>query len=217
MEPVGKNAKTNPAASANLFSQIFFCWLNPLFRIGYRRRLEEDDMYKLLPSDGSERLGEELQCYWDREVEIATKELRTPKLTKAIIKCYWKSYIILGIFTLIEEVIKLVQPVFLGKLIRYFENYDPNNMDALYEAYGYAAGVSISVLCLALLHHLYFFHVQRAGMKFRIAMCHMIYKKALRLNSVAMGKTTTGQTVNLLSNDVHKFDEPLWKHYRFKL
>ncbi|KAB5584398.1 hypothetical protein PHYPO_G00107090 [Pangasianodon hypophthalmus] len=207
MEPVGKDARTNPAASANIFSQILFCWLNPLFRIGYRRRLEEDDMYKLLPADGSKRLGEELKCYWDHEVEMATKELRTPKLTKAIIKCYWKSYTILGIFTLIEEAIKLVQPVFLGKLIQYFENCDPNDMDALYEAYGYAAGVSLSTLILALMHHLYFFHVQRAGMKFRIAMCHMIYKKALYLNSVAMGKTTTGQTVNLLSNDVHKFDE----------
>ncbi|KAI5613509.1 multidrug resistance-associated protein 4 [Silurus asotus] len=207
MEPIGKDARTNPAASANIFSKILFCWLNPLFRIGYRRRLEEDDMYKLLPSDGSKRLGEELQGYWDHEVETAAKELRTPKLTKAIIKCYWKPYTLLGIFTFIEEFIKLVQPVFLGKLIRYFENYDPSNMDALYEAYGYAAGVSISTLGLALMHHLYFFHVQRAGMRFRIAMCHMIYKKSLCLNSVAMGKTTTGQTVNLLSNDVQKFEE----------
>lgn len=67
--------------------------------------------------------------------------------------------------------------MFLGKLIQYFEYYDPNNTDAVYEAYGYAAGVSLSTLGLTMLHHLYFFHVQRAGMRFRIAMCHMIYKK----------------------------------------
>ncbi|KAL7825704.1 hypothetical protein SRHO_G00334420 [Serrasalmus rhombeus] len=207
MEPVSKDAKTNPAASASVLSQIFFCWLNPLFRIGYKRRLEEDDMFRVLPEDGSKRLGEELQSYWDREVQLATKELRTPKLSKAIVKCYWKSYAILGIFTLIEEVITVVQPVFLGKLIQYFEKYNPEDMGALYEVYGYAAGVSLSTLGLALLHHLYFYHVQRAGMKIRIAMCHMIYKKALCLSSVAMGQTTTGQIVNLLSNDVNKFDE----------
>uniref|UniRef100_A0A8B9R7K2 Cystic fibrosis transmembrane conductance regulator n=1 Tax=Astyanax mexicanus TaxID=7994 RepID=A0A8B9R7K2_ASTMX len=182
-------------------------WLNPLFRIGYKRKLEEDDMFKVLPEDESKRLGGELQSYWDQEVQSATKELRTPKLTKAIIRCYWKSYAILGVFTLIEELIKLVQPVFLGKLIRYFENYDTDDMAALYEAYGYAAGVSCCTLGLALLHHLYFYHVQRAGMKIRIAMCHMIYKKALCLSSVAMGQTTTGQIVNLLSNDVNRFDE----------
>uniref|UniRef100_A0A8B9JLN5 Cystic fibrosis transmembrane conductance regulator n=1 Tax=Astyanax mexicanus TaxID=7994 RepID=A0A8B9JLN5_ASTMX len=167
----------------------------------------EDDMFKVLPEDESKRLGGELQSYWDQEVQSATKELRTPKLTKAIIRCYWKSYAILGVFTLIEELIKLVQPVFLGKLIRYFENYDTDDMAALYEAYGYAAGVSCCTLGLALLHHLYFYHVQRAGMKIRIAMCHMIYKKALCLSSVAMGQTTTGQIVNLLSNDVNRFDE----------
>ena len=35
-------------------------WLNPLFRIGYKRRLEEDDLYEVLAEDGSERLGQEL-------------------------------------------------------------------------------------------------------------------------------------------------------------
>uniref|UniRef100_A0A674EGM2 Cystic fibrosis transmembrane conductance regulator n=1 Tax=Salmo trutta TaxID=8032 RepID=A0A674EGM2_SALTR len=191
----------------NSFSHSSLFWINPLFRIGYKRRLEEDDMYKVLPEDGSERLGEELQRHWDHEVQKAAKDLRPPKLTKVLIKCYWKPYAVLGIFTLIEEVIKVIQPVFLGKLIQYFEKYDPDDMDALYEAFGYAAGVCLSTLILAVTHHLYFFHVLRTGMKMRVAMCHMIYKKALCLSSAAMGKTTTGQIVNLLSNDVNKFDE----------
>lgn len=71
----------------------------------------------------------------------------------------------------------MIQPVFLGKLIQYFEGNEPENPTALYKAYGYAAGVSLSTLGLALLHHLYFYHVQRSGMKIRIAMCHMIYRK----------------------------------------
>uniref|UniRef100_A0A7N6BYU1 Multidrug resistance-associated protein 4 n=1 Tax=Anabas testudineus TaxID=64144 RepID=A0A7N6BYU1_ANATE len=212
MEKVSKDAKTNPAATASLLSKIFFWWLNPLFRTGYKRRLEEDDMYEVLAEDKSERLGEDLQRYWDHEVQTATKDMRKSRLIKAIIKCYWKPYAVLGFFTFIEvsltlNVIVLVGPVILGKMIQYFESYDPNNMTALYETLGYAAALSLCTIGLAVLHHLYFYHVQRAGMKIRVAMCHMIYNKALRLSSSAMGKTTTGQIVNLLSNDVNRFDE----------
>uniref|UniRef100_A0A4W6DQI4 Cystic fibrosis transmembrane conductance regulator n=1 Tax=Lates calcarifer TaxID=8187 RepID=A0A4W6DQI4_LATCA len=207
MEKASKDGKTNPAATASLLSKIFFWWLNPLFKIGYKRRLEEDDMYDVLTEDRSDRLGQDLQRYWDLEVQKATKDMRTPRLTKVIIRCYWKSYAVLGFFTLVEEVIKVVQPVILGMMIQYFENYNPNDKKALYETLGYAAALSICTIGLALLHHLYFYHVQRAGMKIRVAMCHMIYKKALCLSSSAMGKTTTGQIVNLLSNDVNKFDD----------
>uniref|UniRef100_A0A672ZR01 Cystic fibrosis transmembrane conductance regulator n=1 Tax=Sphaeramia orbicularis TaxID=375764 RepID=A0A672ZR01_9TELE len=182
-------------------------WLNPLFSTGYKRSLEEDDMFEVLAEDKSERLGHELQSYWDQSVQKANKNMQAPSLSKAIIQCYWKSYAVLGFFTLVEEVIKVIQPVLLGEMIVYFENYDSDDMTALYETLGYAAGLSICSIGLTLLHHLYFYHVQRAGMKIRVAMCHMIYKKALCLSSAAMGKTTTGQIVNLLSNDVSKFDE----------
>lgn len=148
-----------------------------------------------------------MQGYWDKEVLRAKKDARKPSLTKAIVKCYWKSYLILGIFTLIEETTRVVQPIFLGKIIDYFEKYDSDDSAALHTAYGYAAVLSLCTLILAILHHLYFYHVQCAGMRIRVAMCHMIYRKALRLSNSAMGKTTTGQIVNLLSNDVNKFDQ----------
>ncbi|NXA67055.1 MRP4 protein, partial [Mohoua ochrocephala] len=182
-------------------------WLNPLFIIGHKRKLEEDDMYKVLPEDSSEKLGEELQWYWDKEVQKAKKRGKTPHLTKAIILCYWKSYLVFGIFTMIEETLKIVQPIFLGKIISFFENYDSSDEASLNFAYCYAGALSVCTLILAIMHHLYFYHVQRAGMKLRVAMCHMIYRKALRLSNVAMAKTTTGQIVNLLSNDVNKFDQ----------
>ncbi|XP_078402042.1 ATP-binding cassette sub-family C member 4 isoform X2 [Cetorhinus maximus] len=207
MEPVHREDKPNPLATANIFSRVFFCWLNPLFRIGYKRKLEENDLYKVLPEDGSERLGEELQRHWDKEVQKAKNQARIPHLTKAILKCFWKSYIILGAFTFLEEIIRVAQPVLLGKIINYFENYNPEDTEAYKVAFGYAAGITLCTLFLAILHHLYFFHVQRSGMKLRVAMCHMIYRKALRLSNVALAKTTTGQIVNLLSNDVNKFDQ----------
>ncbi|KAB0372887.1 hypothetical protein FD755_015640, partial [Muntiacus reevesi] len=189
-------------------------WLNPLFKIGHERKLKPDDLYSVLPEDRSQHLGEELQGYWDREVLRAKKAAREPSLMRAIIKCYWKFYFVLGLLTFLEEGTKIVLPIFLGKIISYVENYDPSDSAALHEAYGYAAGLSACVLVWAVLHHVYFYHIQRVGMRLRVAVCHMIYRKSLRLSSSAMGKTTTGQIINLLSNDVNRFDQvTMFLHY----
>uniref|UniRef100_A0A667Z628 Multidrug resistance-associated protein 4 n=1 Tax=Myripristis murdjan TaxID=586833 RepID=A0A667Z628_9TELE len=203
-----------PVLQALLAFKTTTLWLTPLLRTGYKRRLEENDMYRILPEDRSKRLGDELQRFWEYEVRKAGKELRKPKLTKALLKCYGKSYAVFGVFTFLMEAIKVVQPVLMGKLIQYFENYDPEDMTSLYWAYGYAAGMALSTFGLTIFQHLYYYHVQRMGMKIRVAMCHMIYRKALGLSSEALGRTTTGQIVNLLSNDVNRFDEvTLNMHY----
>ncbi|XP_061290370.1 ATP-binding cassette sub-family C member 4-like isoform X3 [Bos javanicus] len=214
MPPLYPKVKPNPLQKANLCSHLFFWWLNPLFKISHKRKLEEDDMYPVLPEDRSQLLGEELQGYWDQEVLRAQKDEQKPSLMKAIVKCYGKSYLVLGMLTFLEEGTRVVQPIFLGKMVSYVETYDPTDSAALHEAYGYAAGLSACVLVWAVLHHLYFYHMQRVGMRLRVAVCHMIYRKALRLSSPAMGKTTTGQIVNLLSNDVNRFDQvTMFLHY----
>ncbi|XP_069495246.1 ATP-binding cassette sub-family C member 4 isoform X2 [Ambystoma mexicanum] len=207
MESVPKDEKPNPLETANFCSRLFFCWLNSLFLVGHKRTLEEDDMYNVLPEDSSQRVGEELQRHWEKEKQLAQKEAREPFLSRAIIHCYWKPYSLLGFFTLLEESVKVIQPIFLGNIILYFEQSNLNDKPAMITAYINTALLSLCALSLAVLHHLYFYHVLRCGMKLRVAMCHMIYRKALRLSNTAMGKTTTGQIVNLLSNDVNKFDQ----------
>ncbi|XP_055398793.1 ATP-binding cassette sub-family C member 4-like isoform X1 [Bubalus kerabau] len=152
-------------------------WLNPLFKIGYKQKLEEDDMYSLLPEDPSQHVGEKLQEYWDQEVKKAEKNAQEPSLMKAIIKCYWKSYVVWGIFIFLEEGTRVIQPIFFRKMISYVQNKDPTNSAALHEAYAYAAGLSACVLVWAVLHHLCFYHMQRVGMRLRVAVCRMIYRK----------------------------------------
>lgn len=92
--------------------------------------------------------------------------------------------------------------MFLLGLIAYYSNEEHN----IETAYLYAAGV---ILCSALnviIMHPYMLGTMHTGMKIRVAMCSMIYRKALRLSKAALGNTTAGQVVNLISNDVGRLD-----------
>lgn len=80
------------------------------------------------------------------------------------------------------------------------------NQDYLNRFYIYGALVVLLNILFVLVYHPYFFKMTRKGMQLRIACCNLIYRKALRLSQRALGKTTVGQMVNLLSNDVNRFD-----------
>uniref|UniRef100_A0A673BSI4 Cystic fibrosis transmembrane conductance regulator n=1 Tax=Sphaeramia orbicularis TaxID=375764 RepID=A0A673BSI4_9TELE len=211
---VSLDLERNPQNNLNCLGLFNYIWLTPLLRLGHKQTLEENDMYCVLPEDRSERLGEELQSFWDHEVKRAKRDLQKPRLTRVLIKSYGQTYAVVGLLALSLEAIKVIQPLLMGKIIFFFENYDPQDKQSLWLAYGYAAVMSLSTFGLTLLQHVYYYHIQRTGMKIRVAVCHMIYKKAVSLSSEAMAQTTTGQIVNLLSNDANRFDEILLNlHY----
>lgn len=89
----------------------------------------------------------------------------------------------------------------------YLEEYR-RTKDVAYLYRFYACGVGIALLGVIyiFIYHPYFFKMTRKGMQLRIACCNLIYRKALRLSQKALGQTTVGQMVNLLSNDVNRFD-----------
>ncbi|XP_072396584.1 ATP-binding cassette sub-family C member 4-like isoform X2 [Diabrotica undecimpunctata] len=98
-------------------------------------------------------------------------------------------------------VTRLAQPVCLSKFIGFFKTDEPTY-------YGWIWGVMMIVLMYinAILYHLNSFLTQRDGMRIRIAVCSIMYRKLLKLNHGSLSKISTGELVNLLSNDVQRFD-----------
>nr|XP_006820924.1 PREDICTED: multidrug resistance-associated protein 4-like [Saccoglossus kowalevskii] len=74
------------------------------------------------------------------------------------------------------------------------------------EAYLWATAISLSLGVRILIYQMSKFRLARIGMQLKIACCSLIYRKVLRLSNTALGGTSTGHIVNLLSNDVNKFE-----------
>ncbi|XP_060072940.1 ATP-binding cassette sub-family C member 4-like isoform X1 [Ylistrum balloti] len=210
MDETIRHHNPNPLLTANPISKIFFWWLNPTFTTGYKRRLEVEDLFNVVKQDSSEELGNKLEREWEKELKKQETGGK-PSLLRALIRMFGFQYMLLGIIVFIEEGTKVVQPLLLGQLIRYFT---PESTVSERDAYLYAMGVSLCAIVLAVSHHPYFFGVQRIGMQMRVACCSLLYRKSLRLSNTALGQTTTGQIVNLMSNDVNRFDTAaIFLHY----
>ncbi|KAG8186529.1 hypothetical protein JTE90_023957 [Oedothorax gibbosus] len=194
----------NPWTKASFPSRLFFWWLLPFFMKGRKGNLKVDDIYDCPSVDSSGELGERLQKEWEKELK-KLKKGKQPSLVKATIRSFGLFYCLNGIYTLIEECfIHVVQPILLGYLIEHFSRMKVVSNQDLYM---YTAFVCLLAAMFVFTHHRYFFGAQRIGMRLRIACCSLVYKKSLKLSQAALGRTTVGQMVNLLSNDVNRFDQ----------
>lgn len=99
--------------------------------------------------------------------------------------------------------IRLTQPLMLGKLLEFFQHGSTVTKE---EALIYAGVIVALNGAAAILINQYVMGAFHVGMKVRAACCAVIYRKSLKLSRTALGETASGKVVNLLSNDVSRFD-----------
>ncbi|XP_030838051.1 multidrug resistance-associated protein 4 isoform X2 [Strongylocentrotus purpuratus] len=202
----------NPAEKGGILSQTFFCWLLPFFKYGYRNTLEQPDLYRICSEDDSNSLADRLERNWNKELKAHENHEKKPSLLRALIKTFIRPVAFSGVIVFFEEcVFKLLQPIILSFLITYFS---PEPKITPTQAYLCALGMALCGAFATILHHPYFFQMSRVGMQVRIATSALVFRKSLRLSNSALGQTTVGKLVNILSSDVNRFDVVmLFLHY----
>ena len=70
-----------------------------------------------------------------------------------------------------------------------------------------AAGVCLMSFLFITTHHPLIVADGRIGMRIRVSCSALIYRKILKLSKSALNHTAVGQVVNLMSNDVNRFDD----------
>ncbi|XP_011701011.1 PREDICTED: multidrug resistance-associated protein 4-like, partial [Wasmannia auropunctata] len=139
-----------------------------------------------------------------------------PRLYKAICNAFWLPYFIIGIYSFIQcSVIRVGVPIFQGWIINYFAKVSiTKNKTKINDVLLYVVIMIIcNVISILLMHHAIMLSLQ-IGMRIRIACSSLLYRKLLRLNRASLNQIGTGQIMNLLSNDVTRFDL-LMKHLNF--
>ncbi|XP_054162187.1 ATP-binding cassette sub-family C member 4-like [Oppia nitens] len=185
----------------NFLEKIFLTWVYPTFYTGwYKESLEYTDLFRCSDKDKALPVSTVLEKIW--KIECKKKK---PKFWWALIKTYGLKFafptIIFGIG---ECLVRIAQPLLLGFVIDYFSHVH----DISYQEACLASGGI--VFCSALyvsLHHPCLMRNMTIGMRLRTACTTLMYKKSLKLSQASLAKTTVGQIINIMSNDVNRFDE----------
>ncbi|KAF5281256.1 hypothetical protein FQA39_LY05142 [Lamprigera yunnana] len=205
--------KDNPRENANFLSIATFFYTIPTFIKGFKKDLEEEDLYETYTGHKSDVLGNKMERLWKKELERSKKANRKPSLSRVLLNCFGFDHFSVGFALLLNElVVKTCQISALGDLVSFYMN--ANQQTDKKEAYFCATKIIISSLLSVLIAQPMSMSGYHMGLKMRVACCSLIYRKVLKLSKLAFEKTTSGQIVNLLSNDLKSMDKfPQMSHY----
>ncbi|XP_052050863.1 ATP-binding cassette sub-family C member 3 isoform X2 [Apodemus sylvaticus] len=220
-----ENHDTNPCpeASAGFFSRLSFWWFTKLAILGYRRPLEDRDLWSLSEEDCSHKVVHRLLEAWQREKNQASGRQTTavdpktpgedevllrarpkskqPSFLWALVRTFTSSLLMGACFKLIQDLLSFINPQLLSILIRFIS--DPTA--PTWWGFVLAGLMFVSSTMQTLILHQYHHCIFVMALRFRTAIIGVIYRKALVITNSVKRESTVGEMVNLMSVDAQRF------------
>lgn len=102
-------------------------------------------------------------------------------------------------------IFRSIQPFCLGGVISYFAQTEDETI-TLNDAYFYASGIVLSTTFILITQNPFQFYIANTAYKLRVGCSGLMYQKSLRLTKLSAEDGQNGKIINLLSNDLAKFE-----------
>lgn len=80
--PTDEERKVHPESSVNIISRIMFWWLNPIMKVGYKRTLTDNDLFKLQDEQKNDYMYQKFRSILDEKYNECLKKFLIEKYTK---------------------------------------------------------------------------------------------------------------------------------------
>uniref|UniRef100_A0A452UGV2 Multidrug resistance-associated protein 1 n=1 Tax=Ursus maritimus TaxID=29073 RepID=A0A452UGV2_URSMA len=187
--------------------------------LGYRRPLEEQDLWSLKEDDCSQKLVQGLLEEWKKLQEqanflqgrLASEEdevllrgrarPRQPSFLRALLATFSSTLLISIGLKVIQDLLSFVNPQLLSILIRFISN----PMAPAWWGFLVAGLMFSCSMMQTLILHQYYHLIFVSALKLRMAITGVIYRKALVITNSAKRESSVGEIVNLMSVDAQRF------------
>ncbi|KAH9395730.1 Multidrug resistance-associated protein 4 [Tyrophagus putrescentiae] len=197
--------------SANIFSKLYCLYVFPFMYRNYKKDFDLSALSEHAKRDDCIRLGERLKVNWARGG--CSGESGQFGILRNIIPLVLGRVILYSNLYFQDEVEQEIEGGVIPTLVnRNATNGNVNNNNNFLNLSHRQNFVLFSglLVLLALLNilipHPFFMTRYRLGMNFRTALTRLIYEKALRVSGGSVQRFTVGKIVNLISNDVNRFE-----------
>ncbi|KAG5981612.1 hypothetical protein E4U55_002748 [Claviceps digitariae] len=193
--PVPKERIVSREHKAGFFSKLTFQWMTPLMTTGYRRPLEQGDIWHVNPDRAVEPLTRKVKESFQRRVAKGEKNALFWALHETFKFEFWLG----GFCALINSILQVVTPFTLRFLIQfaadaYTAHVRGTPAPAIKNGVGLAIGVTVMQMLQALSVSHYIFRGMMMGGQSRAVLIAFIYEKSM----VISGRAKAGDTKALM-------------------
>jgi hypothetical protein len=197
------NPSTEPSEwdQASLWTKWTFSVANPILTLGSTRQLNFDDLLRLPANDEANLVVQNIEYYYQR----STKLFGIPRLLIALIRAVSSQFILVGVYYLLEGVMRIVSTILLGLFLQSLQDPQAPITDSLLIAFI----LSLCNLLQNFIHHVSFYFSMKMGNNMKIGTIGFIYDRLFEIKGTQLQEAdiSSGQLVNLISNDVQRFEE----------
>ncbi|KAJ3384518.1 hypothetical protein HDU92_003552 [Lobulomyces angularis] len=193
--------KAQKREDSSFFSKLSFQYLNQLLKEGLTKKLDLDSFPDIDSFNESKFLSESVMKNWNKQVLKNGKE--EARLLKSLWKAFGSEYCKAGLCLLIESIVRVGQALITALFLDFFAiKYSSANLNY---AILLALGLIMTQVIMVSINNVGFYLVSKLGMQVRVSLITLIYEKLLTLN--VSHTSSTGLIVNLMSNDVQRFED----------
>uniref|UniRef100_A0A803QSI2 ABC-type xenobiotic transporter n=1 Tax=Cannabis sativa TaxID=3483 RepID=A0A803QSI2_CANSA len=200
-----ENKNESLYAKSTILQLITFSWLNPLFVIGYKNPLEQDEIPNVDIKDSAAFLTNS----FDESLKYLKKrdETENPCIYWAIFTFVWRKAVINGCFAVVSAAASYVGPYLINDFVSFLSEKETKSLES---GYFLALAFLGAKIIETTAQRQWIFGARQLGLRLRAALISHIYKKGLVLSSQSRQSRSNGEIINYMSVDIQRITDFIW-------
>lgn len=205
VEKHSESKRESPYGKATLLQLVTFSWLNPLFTVGIKKTLDQNDVPDVDIKDSAAFLS---RSFSDCLKQVKDKDgTRNPSIYKAIFIFIRKKALINALFAVVSAGASYVGPYLIDDFVNFLTDKKSRSLES-----GYLLALAFlgAKMVETIAQRQWIFGARQLGLRLRAALISHIYKKGLVLSSQSRQSHSSGEIINYMSVDIQRVTDFIW-------